>query len=88
MKKYDNTDYFDVLQKADAMIENAEKSALPVARISNLILKCLTEKHPRTRYIVHRNRLAFKILAYYLPDKIVDWIIHKTLTSGSKHRPI
>ena len=88
MEKYANTDYFDVLQKADMMIENAEKSALPVTRISNLILKCLIKKHPKTRYIVHRNKLAFKLLAYYLPDKLVDWIIYKTLTSGSKHRPI
>lgn len=88
MEKYADTDYYDVLQKANTIIENAEKSALPVARISNLILKCLEKKHPKTRYIVQRNRLAFKLLAYYLPDKIVDWIVHKTLTSGSKHRPI
>jgi len=88
MEKYANTDYFDILQKADNMIENAEKSALPVARISNLILKCLTKKNPKTRYIVHRNQLAFKLLAYYLPDKLVDWFIHKTLSGGTKHRPI
>ncbi|MDA0779520.1 MAG: SDR family NAD(P)-dependent oxidoreductase [Bacteroidetes bacterium] len=88
MEQYAETDYFDVLQKADKMIENAEKSALPVSRISNLILKCLTIKHPKTRYIVHRNRLFFKLLAYYFPDKLVDWFIHKTLTSGNKHRPI
>jgi len=88
MEKYADTDYYDVLQKANTIIENAEKSALPVARISNLILKCLEKKHPKTRYIVHRNRMVFKLLAYYLPDKIVDWIVHKTLTSGNKHRPI
>lgn len=88
MEKYANTDYFDVLKKADSMIENAEKSALAVERISNLILKCLVKKSPKTRYIVHRNQLAFKLLAYYLPDKLVDWFIHKTLTSGNKHRPI
>lgn len=88
MEKYADTDYYDVLQKANTIIENAEKSALPVARISNLILKCLEKKHPKTRYIVQRNRLAFKLLAYYLPDKLVDWVVHKALTSGNKHRPI
>jgi len=88
MEKYADTDYFDVLQKADVMIENAEKSALPVERISNLILKCLEKKNPKTRYIVHRNRLAFKLLAYYLPDKLVDWVVHRTLMSENKHRPI
>lgn len=88
MQKFADTDYNDVLQKADTMIENAEKSALPVSRISNLILKCLTKKNPKTRYIVHKNKLQFKLLAFYIPDKLVDWFIHKTLTSGNKHRPI
>lgn len=88
MEKYADTDYFDVLQKADVMIENAEKSALPVERISNLILKCLEKKNPKTRYIVHRNRMAFKLLGYYLPDKLVDWVVHRTLMSENKHRPI
>ena len=88
MQKFADTDYNDVLQRADTMIENAEKSALPVSRISNLILKCLTKKNPKTRYIVHKNKLLFKLLAFYIPDKLVDWFIHKTLTSGNKHRPI
>lgn len=88
MEKYADTDYNDVLQKADKMIENAEKSALPVTRISELIFKCLTKKNPKTRYIVQKNKLVFKLLAFYMPDKLVDWFIHKTLTSGNKHRPI
>lgn len=88
MKQYADTDYNDVLQKADMMIENTEKSALPVSRISNLILKCLTKKHPKTRYIVHRNPLVFKLLAFYLPDKIVDWFVQKSITSSNRHRPV
>lgn len=88
MEQYADTDYNDVLQKADMMIENTEKSALPVSRISNLILKCLTKKHPKTRYIVHRNPLVFKLLAFYLPDKIVDWFVQKSITSSNRHRPV
>ena len=75
MDKYADTDYYDILQKANKMIENSEKSALPVSKISNLILKCLTKKHPKSRYIVHRNRMVFKLLAYYLPEKLVDWLV-------------
>ena len=88
MDKYTHTDYNDVLQKADMMIEKAETSALPVSRISNLILKCLTKRNPKTRYIVHKKKLLFKLLAFYLPDKLVDWFIHRTLTRGNQHRPI
>ena len=88
MDKYADTDYYDILQKANKMIENSEKSALPVSKISNLILKCLTKKHPKSRYIVHRNRMVFKLLAYYLPDKLVDWLIFRSMANGEKHRPV
>jgi NAD(P)-dependent dehydrogenase (short-subunit alcohol dehydrogenase family) len=88
MDKYADTDYYDILQKANKMIKNSEKSALPVSKISNLILKCLTKKHPKSRYIVHRNRMVFKLLAYYLPDKLVDWLIFRSMANGEKHRPV
>ena len=88
MAPYENTDYNDVLKKANTMIENAERTALPVERISKLILKCIVANHPKTRYIVHRNTFVFKLMAYYLPDKLVDWFVYKTLTSSNKHRPI
>ena len=88
MAKFADTDYYDILQKADKMIENSEKNALPVTRTSNVILKCITKKHPKTRYIVHKNAFVFKIVANYLPDKLVDWFIHRSLSKGNRHRPV
>ena len=44
MAQFADTDYYDILQKADMIIENTEKNALPVARTSNVILKCITKK--------------------------------------------
>ena len=88
MAQFADTDYYDILQKADKMIENTEKNALPVARTSNVILKCITKKHPKTRYIVHKNAFVFKIVANYLPDKLVDWFIQRSLSKGNRHRPV
>ena len=88
MAQFADTDYYDILQKADKMIENTEKNALPVARTSNVILKCITKKYPKTRYIVHKNAFVFKIVANYLPDKLVDWFIHRSLSKGNRHRPV
>lgn len=88
MAQFADTDYYDILQKADKMIENTEKNALPVARTSNVILKCITKKHPKTRYIVQKNTLVFKIVANYLPDKLVDWFIQRSLSKGNRHRPV
>ena len=88
MAQFADTDYYDILQKADKMIENTEKNALPVARTSNVILKCITKKHPKTRYIVQKNAFVFKIVANYLPDKLVDWFIQRSFSLGNRHRPV
>ncbi|MGB0373923.1 MAG: SDR family NAD(P)-dependent oxidoreductase, partial [Flavobacteriaceae bacterium] len=81
MDEFKDSDYYEVLQKADKIIENAERNALPVENVSRLVAKCLTVSRPKTRYIVHKNKFAFRLMAYYLPDKITDWLVHKTLTS-------
>ena len=88
MDEFKDSDYYEVLQKADKIIENAERNALPVENVSRLVAKCLTVSSPKTRYIVHKNKFAFRLMAYYLPDKITDWLVHKTLTSSNRHRPI
>ncbi len=88
MDKFKHTDYNDVLEKANKMIENSEKSALPVDHISKLILKCITTKNPKTRYLVHRNKLIFKFLTNYMPDKFVDRLIQKTINKSESYRPV
>ena len=87
MDEFKDSDYYEVLQKADKIIENAERNALPVENVSRLVAKCLTVSRPKTRYIVHKNKFAFRLMAYYLPDKITDWLVHKTLTFSNRHRP-
>jgi len=87
MDEFKDSDYYEVLQKADKIIENAERNALPVENVSRLVAKCLTVSRPKTRYIVHKNKFGFRLMAYYLPDKITDWLVHKTLTSSNRHRP-
>ena len=88
MDELKGSDYYEVLQKADKIIENAERNALPVEKVSKLIAKCLTAARPKTRYIVHKNKFVFQLMAYYFPDKLSDWLVHKTLSSSNRHRPI
>ena len=88
MDEFKDSDYYEVLQKADKIIENAEGSALPVEIVSKLIAKCLVARWPKTRYIVHKKKLVFRLMAYYFPDKLSDWLVHKTLGSSNRYRPI
>ena len=88
MVEFKDSDYYEILQHADKIIENTKRNALPVERVSKLIAKCLVTKRPKTRYIVHKGKFAFRLMAYYFPDKLSDWLVHKTLSSTNRHRPI
>ena len=88
MDRFKGSDYDETLKKADQIIEHAERHALPVEKISTLILKCLSIRKPKTRYIVHQNKFFFRLMAYYFPDRLSDWLVKKTLTSSNRHRPI
>lgn len=88
LDKYKETEYGQILSAADKMIANAEKSALPVEDITNLIVKILHAKEPATRYLVHRKKFMFRLLSHYLPDKLVDKLVAKTMASGENYRPV
>lgn len=88
LDRFKDTQYGDILSSADKMIENSEKSALEVSVISNIICNIVEDRSNKTRYLVHRKPLLFKLLAYYLPDKWADKLIAKTLAKKDNYRPI
>jgi len=85
--KFPNTDYDEMLPKAQEIIKSAEKNALPVERISRLIYKILTVKRPRTRYMVHHGKLGFNFVRKMLPTRLVDRIIKKAVFEKGGFRP-
>lgn len=88
LDRFASTAYGHLLANADKMIENSEKSALDTAVISNLIIRILEADAPQTRYLVHRNKWMFRILANWMPDKMADRLIAKTLAKGDNYRPV
>lgn len=88
LDKFFDTPYGDILSSADKMIENSEKSAMPVKAITDTIEKILNTKNPKTRYLLQKNSFMFRIFAHYMPDKLVDWMVFKTLAKKDKFRPI
>lgn len=86
-EKFPNTDYDELLPGAHKMIEDAEKGAMPVEKISKLIYKIFTIRSPKTRYIVHKNRIGFNLVRKLVPTKVVDWIIKKSVFDKGGYRP-
>lgn len=88
LDRFKDTAYGDILSSADKMIENSEKSAFDVSVISNIILEIIARPNPKTRYLVHRKPLLFRLLSHYLPDKMVDKMVAKTLSKKECYRPV
>jgi NAD(P)-dependent dehydrogenase (short-subunit alcohol dehydrogenase family) len=88
LDKFDQTEYGEVLASANKMIENSEKSALEVELISKLLLKIYFDPNPKTRYLVHRKKLMFRILSSWLPDKWADRLVAKAIAKKDNYRPV
>jgi NAD(P)-dependent dehydrogenase (short-subunit alcohol dehydrogenase family) len=88
LDKYKDTRYAFITEKADKMIENAEKNALPVSAVCSACDKALYYTKPSVRYIVHKKPLIFKLIATFLPDNIMDKLVARNLKSGNSHRAI
>lgn len=74
---YINTDFEAVYNELSDQINNAEKSALPVERISKLVISILKNKKPRNRYLLTSNNTMIKMIQLFLPDKWMDRLFIK-----------
>lgn len=90
LDKFIDSDYGEFLTRADKIIMESEKSALPVEKVTEVIIHCLETKRPKLQHIIHKNRLKFNIIRKYIPKRIMDKMIWKTLTNkkSDKYRPI
>ncbi len=88
LDQFNTTPYGELLSSADIMIENAEKSAYEVDVITSTILKVMASSDPKTRYLIHKKSILFRLMAFYLPDKWVDKLITRTLGKKQNFRPV
>lgn len=78
--EFTKSDYAKMLKRAEAIMEKAEKDALPAVVISKLILKILNSRNAKASYIVNKNKLLTTILVKYLPSRLVDRLLWKKLS--------
>ncbi len=51
--------------------KRVDKTAIPPERVTKAILRALTDKNPRTRYLVGRDAFFLNLMRF-LPDKVLD----------------
>ncbi|NJN54180.1 MAG: SDR family oxidoreductase [Anaerolineae bacterium] len=84
VERYMQTDYGRVLHHLAATVDKREQSALPVERVTAVILKALESEHSRTRYPIPRKRLTGWLLPRWLPDRWFDRLIARQLKIGNR----
>lgn len=79
MDRYKSTPYGKFTTKADEILREAQKRALPAETIAKLIAKIILTKKPKVAYMVNKNMLFTKLLIHYLPARVVDRLLWKKL---------
>jgi len=77
------------LLKATDIIQQMEENAMPLEVLNQPILDALLSTKPKTRYLIHKNKFLFLLLAKILPDKWADYLVNRNLKSNNnKLRPV
>ncbi|MCA9969208.1 MAG: SDR family oxidoreductase [Anaerolineales bacterium] len=78
--QYSHTDYQPMLAAmTGSEIEKRRRSAIPVERVSRVIVEALESPRPKTRYPVPRKWLTGWLLPRLLPDRWLDRLVARQL---------
>lgn len=88
LDRFLNSRYGGMLKNADKIIENAERSGLPVSAVCEASEHALESEKPRTRYLIHPKKMLFRLVSGWLPDKWADALVARTMKGGERHRAV
>ncbi len=74
---YSHTDYAPILKHIDTV--TIGKHALPVSKTTDRIIKALTKRRPRARYVIPDDWIRFWIAPRLLPDRVFDFFVDRHL---------
>ncbi len=77
-EEYENTPYDKLMKRSNAIMQKAEKDALPAEIISKLIFKILNKK-TKLAFVINKNKLMTIFFIKYIPARWVDVIFYKKL---------
>ena len=87
--QFSGTAYDQFLDRANEIIRLTEETALDPSAFDKVLLHAIESPSPKNRYLIHKHPFLFRIVAYVIPSKWVDYLIAKNLVSTkSKIRPL
>ena len=88
LDRFFDTRYGTMLRNADKIIDNAEKSGLPVERVCAAVEHALERSKPSSRYLIHPKKWLFRFVSGWLPDRWADLLVARTMKGGNRHRAV
>lgn len=77
--QYMQTDYGRLLKPLADTVDKREASALPVERVTAVLVKAVESDHPKTRYPIPRKRFSGWLIPRLLPDRWLDKLVARQL---------
>lgn len=88
-KDFKDSSFAQYLEYADDLISKMETSADQLNCLKKPVLDALNAQNPKSRYLIHKNKILFYLLTKYLPVPLVDFLVQRNLKSSNrKIRPI
>lgn len=82
MDPYLQSDYGKMASNTNKIIKAAQADALPAKVISQLIEKIVNSKQAKLSYIVTKRKMINTLVVKYLPKRIVDYFMFKSLNKS------
>ena len=79
LQEYEDSDYRLMVQRTNEILEEAREIAQPAEVISRLIHRLILSDRPKLATIVHPRPLVTKLLAHWLPARLVDRLLFRSL---------
>ena len=76
---YLDTDYGPILKGLSLRLEESAAKAMDPMAVAQRAYQALQLKRPKTRYIIAKNAWMLKLMSKFVPDRVVDRIIFRTL---------
>ncbi|MBK8984492.1 MAG: SDR family oxidoreductase [Chloroflexi bacterium] len=78
--QYAATPYGEIIAQMQAgSVAERRESAIPVEKVSDVIVKALEMEHPKTRYAIPRKKLSGWLVPRWLPDRWLDRVVASKL---------
>ena len=77
-KEFPDSDYAPILKSAEKLIRRSEAASIPAEKVGKLIYRIIRERRPKTKYLISKRTLRYRLLFYLIPDRWVDYFIGRS----------